>query len=182
MRICVFCGSAAGNKPLYAAAARQVGQALLERGIGLVYGGGNVGLMGIVADEVLAGGGEVIGVIPRRLVDMEVAHASLTELHVVDSMHARKALMVAKSDAFLTLPGGIGSMDEFFETLTWSYLGFHRKPCGVWNVDGYYDRLLDLLRHFVDEGFLKQRAADLVLAGAELDALLDDIIARVAQP
>ena len=178
LRICVFCGSSSGVRPDYAELARDIGRALVSRGVGLVYGAGNVGLMGIVADEVLAGGGEVIGVIPERLVAMEVAHQGLTELHVVEDMHSRKALMVERSDAFLTIPGGIGTMDEFFETLTWSYLGYHAKPCGLLNASGYYDPLVGLIDHFIDEGFLAARARDLILIDDGVDALVDRLLER----
>jgi uncharacterized protein (TIGR00730 family) len=154
-RICVFCGSNTGGHPAYGEAARQVARVLLERGMGLVYGGGNVGLMGIVADEVMAGGGEVIGVIPGFLKDLEVAHHGLTELRVVGSMHERKALMADLADGFVALPGGFGTFDELCEILTWTQLRIQVKPVGLLNVRGYFDHLLAQLDHSVSEGFLK---------------------------
>jgi uncharacterized protein (TIGR00730 family) len=163
--ICVFCGSSAGAVPAYAEAARALGSELVRRGLRLVYGGGNVGLMGILADAVLAGGGEVIGVIPQALLAKEVGHAGLTKLHVVASMHERKALMAELSDAFLALPGGFGTLEEFCEVLTWSQLGLHRKPCGLLNVNGYYDPLMAFFDRAVSDGFLRARHRDLVLVG-----------------
>ncbi|HEX8952116.1 MAG TPA: TIGR00730 family Rossman fold protein, partial [Polyangia bacterium] len=138
MRLCVFCGSSPGRSPDYAAAARRVGALLARRGIGLVYGGGNVGLMGIVADAVLADGGEVVGVIPRALVDRELAHGRLSELVVVDTMHERKQRMHDLSDGFIALPGGFGTLDELFEALTWAQLGMHQKPCGLLDVNDFF--------------------------------------------
>src|SRR4051812_49148308 len=147
MRVCVFCGSNPGARPEYAAAARAVGRALAERGRGLVYGGGNVGLMGVCADAALAAGGEVIGVIPDALQTAEVAHGGLTRLHVVRTMHERKALMADLSDAFAALPGGFGTLDELFEILTWAQLGIHAKPVAILNVAGFFDPLLAMLDH-----------------------------------
>ena len=172
-RICVFCGSNAGRRPEYAQAAREMGRVLLDRGIGLVYGGGKVGLMGIVADTVLAGGGEVVGVIPEALMAREVGHAGLTEMHVVRTMHERKALMADRADGFVALPGGFGTFEEFCEVLTWSQLGFHPKPCGLLNVAGYYDPLLALFSHAVDEGFVPPRHRALVIEDTEPARLLD---------
>ncbi len=172
-RVCVFCGSAAGVRPEYAALARRAGEALVARGLGLVYGGAAVGLMGIVADTVLAGGGEVIGVIPERLSGREIAHAGLSKLHVVGSMHERKALMAELSDAFLTLPGGLGSMDELFEIATWAYLGIHAKPIGLVNAGGYYDPLLAFLEHAANEGFIRESHRRLIRVGASAEELLD---------
>jgi uncharacterized protein (TIGR00730 family) len=172
-RICVFCGSSAGKRPAYAEAARATGRALLERGLGLVYGGGNVGLMGVLADTVLAGGGEVIGVIPEALMRREVGHSGLTTLHVVDTMHQRKALMADLSSGFVALPGGLGTYEEFFEVLTWSQLGFHPKPCGVLNVDGYFEPLLDMVAHGVTEGFIRDRHQALVMHDSDAGRLLD---------
>lgn len=154
-RLCVFCGSSSGTRPIYAEAAAQLGRALSKSKIALVFGGGRVGLMGILADSVLVAGGQAIGVMPRALVEKEIAHASLTELHVVESMHQRKALMADLADAFLLLPGGFGSWEEFCEVLTWLQLGIHRKPCAILNVAGYYDGLLDLADHALAEGFLR---------------------------
>ena len=146
-RICVFCGSQVGRRPLYAAAATALGTLLAQRGIGLVYGGGKIGLMGVVADAALAAGGEVIGVIPERLMNRELGHGGVTDLRVVDSMHERKAMMSELSDGFIALPGGYGTFEEFFEVVTWMQLGIQSKPCGLLNVGGYYDMLLALLDH-----------------------------------
>ena len=148
-RVCVFCGSSVGVRAI-TRKPRGLGERSRASGIGLVYGGGNVGLMGVVADAVLAAGGEVIGVIPRALAEREVAHAGLTELHVVDSMHTRKAMMAELSDAFIALPGGLGTLEELFEVLTWAQLGIHRKPCGLLNVDGFYAPLKQFLDQAVD--------------------------------
>src|SRR5215472_10733837 len=163
-RICVFCGSSAGVRPEYRASAEELGAELSHRNIGLVYGGGNVGLMGAVADAVLKAGGEAIGVIPEHLMTREIGHKRLTKLHIVHSMHERKALMADLSDAFIALPGGFGTLEEFFEVLTWSQLGLHAKPCGVVNVLAYYTPLLAMLDHAVEEGFLKGQNRELVLA------------------
>jgi hypothetical protein len=172
-RVCVFCGSSPGTRPVYAEAARAMGRLLAERGIGLVYGGGKVGLMGEVADAVLAAGGEVTGVIPRGLMEREVGHQGLTTLHVTGTMHERKALMVDLSDGFVALPGGYGTLDELCEALTWSQLGIHARPCGVLNVDGYFDALLALFDHAVREGFVREAHRGLVLEATEPAALLD---------
>jgi uncharacterized protein (TIGR00730 family) len=163
-RICVFCGSSAGSEPDYRACAEQLGAELTRRNIGLVYGGGKVGLMGAIADAVLTAGGEAIGVIPEHLMNREIGHKRLTKLHIVHSMHERKALMADLSDAFIALPGGFGTLEEFFEVLTWSQLGLHAKPCGIVNVRGYYTPLLAMLDHAVDECFLKPQNRALVLA------------------
>jgi len=176
-RICVFCGAAEGRRPAYADAARRLGAELVARGLGLVYGGCAVGMMGILADAVLAGGGEVIGVIPQRLVSRELAHAGLTELRVVDSMHERKATMASLVDGFAVLPGGLGTLDETFEALTWSQLGIHGKPIGALNVDGYWDGLRGLIEHAVREGFVSPRYADLLLFADTPGALLDRLAA-----
>jgi uncharacterized protein (TIGR00730 family) len=164
-RICVFCGSSAGRRPEYRACAEALGAELIRRNIGLVYGGGNVGLMGAIADSVLKAGGEAIGVIPEHLMTREIGHKNLTKLHVVRSMHERKALMADLSDAFIALPGGFGTLEEFFEVLTWSQLGLHAKPCGILNVLDYYTSLLAMLDHAVEERFLKAQNRALVLAG-----------------
>jgi len=163
-RVCVFCGSSVGNQPAYAEAAQAMGAVLAKRGIGLVYGGGNVGLMGVVADAVMAHGGEAIGVIPQSLADREIAHGGITQLHVVDSMHARKAMMAELSDAFVAMPGGVGTFEEFFEVVTWTQLGLHRKPCGLLNVQGFYTPLAAFIDQAVSEGFIKpvHRAAIVV--------------------
>jgi len=172
-RVCVFCGSSPGARPAYAAAARALGRELAGRGLGLVYGGGNVGLMGVVADAVLDAGGEVVGVIPHALMAREIGHAGVTTMHVVDSMHERKALMAAEADAFLALPGGVGTFEELFEAITWTQLGLHAKPCGLLNVDGFYDELLRFLDHAWAEGFIKPETRAIVKAGADPAALLD---------
>ncbi|MFB9066990.1 TIGR00730 family Rossman fold protein [Pseudofulvimonas gallinarii] len=177
-RVCVYCGSSPGNSPVHAGAARALGRRLAERGLGLVYGGGHVGVMGIIADSVLAAGGEVTGVIPQRLVDAEVAHLGLTRLEVVDSMHTRKARMAELSDAFIALPGGFGTLDELFEILTWAQLGLHGKPCGLLNVDGYYTSLVQWIDHAVGEGFVRPRHRDLVMLDDDIDRLLDRLSAH----
>ena len=163
-RICVFCGSSAGSRPEYRACAEQLSAELTRRNLGLVYGGGNVGLMGAIADAILKVGGEAIGVIPERLMTREIGHQQLTKLHIVNSMHERKALMADLSDAFIALPGGFGTLEEFFEVLTWSQLGLHAKPCGIVNVLGYYAPLLAMLDHAVEERFLKPQNRALILA------------------
>jgi len=172
-RLCVFCGSSHGNKPVYTEAARLTGIALARRSIALVYGGGQIGLMGVVADAALAAGGEVIGVIPDALATKELAHAGLTELRVVKSMHERKALMAELSDGFIALPGGFGTLDEFCEILTWAQLGLHAHPCGVLNVENYFDPLLAQLDLAVREGFLKSEHRALVLKAEQPDELID---------
>jgi uncharacterized protein (TIGR00730 family) len=181
MRLCVFCGSSAGRTPAYAVAARLLGVALAHRGIGLVYGGGNVGLMGLVADATLAEGGEVIGVIPRALVDRELAHGGVSELRVVDSMHARKQLMHDLSDGFIALPGGFGTLDELFETLTWAQLGVHAKPCGLLDVDGFWQPLLAMIERQVAEQFVRSQHASMLLHADSVDELLDRL-ARYQAP
>lgn len=176
-RLCVFCGSAEGARPAYAAAARDLAGALVGRGLGVVYGGGSVGLMGILADAVLARGGEVIGVIPRGLASRELAHPALTAMHVVGSMHERKALMASLADAFLALPGGLGTLEEVLEILTWAQLGIHRKPVGLLDVQGYWDGLRALLVHAVREGFVQPEHAALLLVGETAVDLLDRLAA-----
>ena len=171
-RICVFCGSSVGASPAYAAAARELGRTLAERGLGIVFGGGKVGLMGVLADAALAAGGETIGVIPEALVAREIGHNGLTKLHVVRSMHQRKTLMADLADAFIALPGGYGTFEEFFEAVTWMQLGIHKKPCGLLNVDGYYDALLALLSRAVADGFIREANRVLVLDAPDVPALL----------
>jgi uncharacterized protein (TIGR00730 family) len=171
-RICVFCGSSGGSRPEYRAAAEEMGRELVRRNIGLVYGGGNVGLMGIIADAVLKEGGEAQGVIPENLMALEVGHKGLTKLHVVHSMHERKALMADLSDAFVAMPGGFGTLEEFCEVLTWTQLGLHAKPCGILNILGYYSPLLAMFDHAVEERFLKPENRALVLAGESPTDLL----------
>jgi uncharacterized protein (TIGR00730 family) len=160
--VCIYCGSSTGNRPEYAEAAKAMGRALAESGLALVYGGGKVGLMGTVADAVLAHGGTAIGVIPDALMQKEVGHVGLTELHVVRNMHERKQLMADRSDAFIAMPGGVGTYEELFETFTWLQLGYHAKPVGLLNVAGFYDGMLQFLRHAVGEGFLKTEHADML--------------------
>lgn len=171
-RVCVFCGSSPGVRPEYAEAARAMGRALVARGLGLVYGGGKVGLMGEVADAVLEGGGEVIGVIPDALVAREVGHEGVTELRVVRSMHERKALMAELSDAFVALPGGFGTWEEFCEVLTWAQLGLHPKPCGLLDVAGYYAPFVALMDHAVAEGFVRPQHRALVLEDTDPERML----------
>lgn len=175
MRICVFCGSSNGGDPRFLTAAREFGRALAAEGIGLVYGGASVGLMGALADTVLDAGGEVIGVIPRALVDKEVAHNGLADLRIVDSMHTRKALMAELSDAFVALPGGIGTFEELLEIWTWAQLGHHGKPCAVYNVAGYYDLLLAFLDHALAAGFLKAMHRDMLIVADRPDELFADV-------
>src|ERR1700692_1789691 len=171
-RICVFCGSSPGSRPEYGAAAEKMGAELVRRNIGLVYGGGNVGLMGMIADAVLRAGGEAQGVIPEHLMALEVGHKEITKLHVVRSMHERKALMADLSDAFIALPGGFGTLEEFCEVVTWTQLGLHAKPCGILNVLEYYSPLLAMFDHAVEERFLKPENRALVLARASPAELL----------
>ena len=172
-RICVFTGSSPGARSEYADAARQLGRLLVERGYGLVYGGGNVGLMSVVADAVLEQRGEIIGVIPELLVDKELAHRGLSDLRIVKSMHERKAVMAELSDGFIGLPGGIGTMEEFFEVLSWAQLSLHDKPCGLLNVSGYYQHLIRFLDHTVDQGFLKPKHRALLVVEKDPHRLLD---------
>ncbi len=172
-RVCVFAGSSSGARTQYGDDALNLGAALLSRNLGLVYGGGGVGLMGLLADTVLEGGGQVIGVIPQPLVSREVAHTGLSELLVVDSMHERKAQMAHLSDAFIALPGGLGTLEELFEIWTWAQLGIHRKPCGLLNSEGYYDRLLEFLDHAVAESFIAPKIRSMLTLAEGSDALLD---------
>jgi uncharacterized protein (TIGR00730 family) len=176
-RLGVFAGSAAGVRPGYAAAARALAEEAVRRGVGLVYGGGSVGLMGVVADAALAAGGEVIGVIPRPLATRELAHAGLTALHVVETMHERKALMARLVDGFVALPGGLGTFEETLETATWSLLGIHRKPVGLLNVEGYWEALRAMLAHAVREGFVHPEAVGLLLFADRPGPLLDAMAA-----
>ena len=172
-RICVYCGSSPGVRPEYVRAARQLGQALVSRDIELVYGGGRVGVMGEIAHAVLEAGGEVIGVIPRGLVDKEVAFTDLSDLRVVSSMHERKALMVELSDGFIALPGGLGTFEELLEVLTWAQLSIHHKPCGLLNVCGYYTKLVGFLDHAVAEQFLQSQHRSMLVMDESPAALLD---------
>ena len=172
-RICVYCGSSPGRDPAYVAAAHAMGRSLAERGLGLVYGGGHVGLMGAVADAALAAGGEVVGVIPQALADREIAHRGLTELRVVGSMHERKLLMAELSSGFVALPGGMGTLEELFEVYTWTQLGLHAKPLGLLNAGRYYDGLVAFLDHAVAERFVTREHRAMLVVGTEPGAILD---------
>jgi uncharacterized protein (TIGR00730 family) len=172
-RICVFCGASPGARPEYAQATTELARLLVADGIGVVYGGGGVGLMGALADAVLAEGGEITGVIPRALVDREIAHPEVTDMRVVGSMHERKALMAELADAFVALPGGLGTLEELFEVYTWAQLGLHRKPCALLNVQGYYDGIAGFLADAVEERFLRQEHRDMLLVEREPRALLE---------
>ena len=175
--LAVYCGSATPADPIYIETARQTGTLLAERGITLVYGGGRLGLMGAVADAALAAGGKVIGVIPEKLVNTEVAHRGLTELYEVPDMHARKALFTSLSDGFVTLPGGVGTMDELWEAVSWAQLGYHAKPVGLLNAGGFYDKLLDFNAHMIDVGFIRPAHAGILIARDTLPDLLDAMAA-----
>jgi uncharacterized protein (TIGR00730 family) len=171
-RIAVYCGSAKGIDPIYVEQAKAIIHEMHAKGMGLVYGGGNVGIMGIIADEMLKLGGDVIGIIPQKLLEKEVAHHGITQLIVVEDMHQRKAKMFELSDAIIALPGGIGTMEELFEAFTWSQLGYHEKPCGVLNVKGYYNHLHEFLQHMVDHGFLKQEFKNMLLFDSNPTAII----------
>jgi uncharacterized protein (TIGR00730 family) len=175
-RVCIFTGSNSGVRPEYAACARELGLALAQRNIALVYGGARVGLMGVLADAALGAGGHVIGVMPEALIAKEVAHRGLSELKVVKSMHERKALMAEISDGFVAMPGGFGTLDELFEILTWAQLGFHRKPCGLLNAHGYFDSLLAFVGHSVAEGFVRKEHASMLSVSSAAAALLDLLV------
>lgn len=176
LNICVFCGSSPGARSAYSEAARALGAELARRDLGLVYGGASVGLMGTIADAVLAAGGRAIGVIPQSIADVEIAHTTLTELHVVESMHARKALMADRSAAFVAMPGGIGTLEEIFEVWTWSQLGIHHKALGFLNVDGYYDSLATFLDRQVAEAFVKPVHRDIAVTESDPALLLDRLL------
>jgi uncharacterized protein (TIGR00730 family) len=176
-RLCVFCGSNPGASPNYIEAARQIAKALVTRGLELVYGGGSIGVMGALADSVIEQGGKVIGIIPRPLWDREVGHGGLTELRLVKTIHERKALMTELADGFIALPGGIGTLEEFFEIWTWAQLGIHTKPCGLLNVSGYFDSLLAFLEHAVSEKFILDRHREMVLVEANVETLLERLMA-----
>jgi uncharacterized protein (TIGR00730 family) len=174
--VCVFCGSSPGSDPAFIAAAERLGVALANRRIELVYGGASVGLMGVVANTVIAAGGTATGVITEALAGHEIAHAELHRLHVVTTMHERKALMSDLSDAFVMAPGGFGTYEEFMESVTWAQLGLHEKSCGILNVGGFFDRLLDFIRHAVDSGFIKPRQFDALIVSEDPDELLDALV------
>ena len=180
LSLCVYCGSRDGDQPGYAAAATAVGAEIARRGWRLVYGGGRAGLMGRVADAALAGGAQVTGIIPRSLMEREVGHAGLSELHVVETMHQRKLMMAERSDAFIALPGGLGTFEELFEVWTWRQLGYHDKPIGLLNVDGYYDGLLGFMARSVAEGFVSPDQNDLVQVDTDPSVLLDRLQALAA--
>ncbi len=177
-RLCVYCGSKTGRDPAFSLAAEALAAAMLNHRIGLVYGGAQIGLMGVLADAVIAGGGEVIGVIPESLLDEEVVHRGLTTLEVVPSMHVRKQRMIELADAMVALPGGLGTLEEFFEALTWAQLRFHQKPCGVLNVQGYFDGMLQCLDTAVAQGFLATEHRSLALIESEAEALVQALIQR----
>ncbi len=170
--VCVYCGSSDGAKPLYREAAKSFGRALVAANLSLVYGGGKVGLMGVIADEVMAAGGRAIGVIPELLVNKEVGHDGLSELHVVPDMHQRKKMMADLADAFVALPGGAGTLEELFEVFTWAQLGYHRKAVAVLNIDGFYDPLISMLEHTVQEGFMRQTYFDILQIDSDPAALI----------
>ena len=174
--VCVYCGSRPGNDPVYAEAARATGQWIGEHGGQLVYGGGRNGLMGIVAEATQAAGGRVVGIIPKALVEKEWAHKGCTELHIVNTMHERKHMMAERADVFLALPGGIGTFEEFFEVWTWRQLGYHDKPIGLLNTQGYYDGLLQFAQNSVQQGFLNDWQMDLIRSGTEPTALLKELV------
>lgn len=176
-RVCVFCGSSPGARPVYLEATAHLGRMLVARGIDLVYGGADVGLMGHLAQTVQEQGGHVIGVIPQSLVEKEVAHQSLPDLRIVKTMHERKALMVELSDGFIAIPGGFGTIDELAEILTWAQLGFHAKPIGVWNVEGYFDLMLQFFEHMIQEKFLKSSNYELLLQDTDAETLLETMAA-----
>lgn len=176
-RVCVFCGSSAGEDSRYLDAASNLGMAIAERGLGLVYGGSRVGLMGRLAQAALDAGGEVTGIMPRPLMNREIVHPDLHELVVTDSMHERKAQMAARSDAFIAAPGGLGTLEEFFEILTWGQLGFHRKPCGILNANAYYKALARMLDHAVREGFVQESHRKMILVEEDPGVLLDRLAA-----
>lgn len=171
-RICVFCGSSVGAKKEYGQAAMEMGRFLARRKIGLVYGGGRVGMMGKMAQACLEAGGEVIGVIPRQLYDRELGYSGITKLHVVESMHERKAMMAELSDGFIALPGGLGTVEEFFEVLSWAQLGIHSKPCGLLNIDGFFDKLTDFISHAVEQDFVEAVYRNMILVDANHGELL----------
>ena len=175
-RICVFCGSSSGSRPIYAEMARATGEALAARGVGVVYGGSSIGLMGALADAALAAGGEVIGVLPHGLFRREVAHSGLTQLHEVSNMHERKALMSELADGFLALPGGYGTCDELFEMLTWGQLGLHQKPIGLLDVENFFAPLLAFVRHAAQEGFLPSAHIELLLRADTPTTLIDQLL------
>ena len=185
LSLCVYCGSRFGNSPAFLAAAQALGREIAQRGWRMVYGGGNVGLMGATADAAMAAGAEVVGVIPERLLNREVGHRGLSELHVVQTMHERKKLMAELADAFVALPGGIGTFEELFEVWTWRHLGYHDQPIGLLNIEGFYDPLLSFMAHTEQAGFVDASQQSMLAVGADPSALLDQLAAdarRATQP
>ena len=172
-KLCVYCGSSGGNRPEYAAVCRQLADAMMRERIDLVYGGGSVGMMGSIADAVIEGGGQVIGVIPRFMVDKELMHPGISEAHIVDSMHQRKTIMAEFADGFIALPGGVGTMEELFEVWTWRVLKLHQKPCALLNVGGYYDSLVSFIDGMVDNGFLKPKFREMLIVDDDPDRIID---------
>jgi uncharacterized protein (TIGR00730 family) len=175
-RLCIFAGSSAGRDPRHAQTARRLASAMASRGVGLVFGAGRVGLMGALADTMLAAGGEAVGVIPQSMVEREWAHTGLTGLHVVGDMHERKALMSQLSDGFIAIPGGVGTLEELFELYSWAQLGFHHKPVALLDADGYYDPLVQMLDRMVDEGFLGREARGLLIVERDVEAILERVL------
>ena len=175
-KICVYCGSSSGKSPAYMKGASELGTLLAEQDIALVYGGASVGTMGAVADAVLDAGGKVVGVIPQAISDMEVAHTGLSELEVVADMHQRKARMMELSDGFIAMPGGLGTLEEIFEALTWLQLGFHSKPCALFNINDYYSKLLEFLQHATEQGFVKSTHTDMLLLGDTANSVLEQLL------
>ncbi|MBD8007649.1 LOG family protein [Bacillus norwichensis] len=173
--IAVYCGSSAGNDPIYMKEARDLGKILVDNGLNLVYGGATVGCMGAVADAVMEAGGKVIGVIPEKLKNVEIAHQQLSELHVVNTMHERKALMAEYADGFIALPGGSGTLEEWFEVFTWAQLGYHNKPCALLNINNYYTPILSLFDHMIDQGFIKSEYKDLIVINNNSKELVKEI-------
>ncbi len=180
-RVAVFCGSSAGKNPLYTQEAQSLIQSFHTRNIGLVYGGGKVGLMGVLAAEMLKLKGEVHGVIPEKLMKWELGHTGITQLHIVETMHDRKAMMADLSDAFIAMPGGIGTLEEFIEVFTWLQLDYHQKPCAIFNPNNYFDKFMDFFEHMIAEGFLKQNIADTLIIDTDAEALMDKIVTYQAK-
>lgn len=178
--IAVFCGSRFGNNPVYEVHAKEVGTYLAKEGIQLVYGGAKVGIMGAIADATLASGGEVIGVMPKSLEEKEISHEGLTELHIVESMHDRKKMMMDLADGFIVFPGGIGTMEEFFEVFTWNMIGILHKPCALLNVAGYYEGLIQMLQHMEDEGFLQQQTNQMLIVEETVEAVVEKMVEQSA--
>lgn len=176
MKIAVFCGSSGGNNAIYRQKAKELGEFFAKKEIELVYGGGRIGLMGAIADSVLSCGGEVFGVIPQHLQDKEIAHQNLSELHVVKDMHTRKALMSERAEAFVAMPGGVGTLEEIFEVWTWLQIGYHNKPCAFYNVNGFYDKLFDFISHMIKEGFLDKKYLDYLIIEDTPEALYESIL------